>query len=97
MPPMRRCCIETFGPRVIGLHISRYGDGMNPESRPVRYGSLPVYTIGRTFLIELFHTEMQSDLVRFADGALMRQAYDQLVNLQLEHRDSGSGLCLSPR
>ncbi len=81
---------ETFGPRVIGLHISRYGDGMNHESRPVRSGSLPVYTIGRTFLIELFHTEMQSDLVRFADGALMRQAYDQLVNLQLEHRDSGA-------
>ena len=60
--------VETFGPRVIGLHISRHGDGMNPEWRPIRHGYLPVYTIGRTFLIELFHTELQSDLVRFADG-----------------------------
>ncbi len=81
---------ETFGPRVIGLHISRYGDGMNPEYRPVRQGCLPVYTIGRTFLLELFHSEIQSDLVRFADGGLMRRAYDQLASLELEYRDSGA-------
>jgi hypothetical protein len=49
---------------VIGLQISRYGDGMHPEWRQVRHGLLPVYTIGRTFLIELFHGELQSDLVR---------------------------------
>jgi hypothetical protein len=56
--------VETFGPRVIGLQISRYGDGMHPEWRQVRHGLLPVYAIGRTFLIELFHGELQSDLVR---------------------------------
>jgi hypothetical protein len=27
--------LETFGPRVVGLHISRSGDGMNFERRPV--------------------------------------------------------------
>jgi hypothetical protein len=29
---------ETFGPRVIGLQISRNGDGMNVEWRPVKRG-----------------------------------------------------------
>ena len=56
--------VETFGPRVIGLQISRHGDGMHPEWRQVRHGHLPVYTIGRTFLIELLHAELQSDMVR---------------------------------
>jgi hypothetical protein len=81
---------ETFGPRVIGLQISRHGDGMNAEWRSVRHGGLPVYTIGRTFLIELFHTELQSGLVRFADGPLMQRAYEQLANLELEHRETGA-------
>ena len=74
---------------MIGLQISRHGDGMNADWRPVRHGHLPVYTIGRTYLIELFHTELQSDLVRFAEGPL-RQAYEQLANLELEYRDSGT-------
>ena len=67
MQPTPRSLLETFGPRVIGIQISRHGDGMNLESRPVRHGQLPVYTIGRTYLLELFHTELQSDLVRIAD------------------------------
>jgi hypothetical protein len=81
--------LETFGRRVIGVHISRHGDGMNVEWRPTKHGYLPVYIIGRTYLIELFHTELQSDLVRFPDEPLMRRAYDQLANLELEYRDSG--------
>jgi hypothetical protein len=81
---------ETFGQRVIGLHISRHGDGMNPESRSVRQGHLLVYTIGRTYLIELLHTELQSEVVRFADGPLMRRAYAQLESLEVEYRDSGT-------
>ena len=80
---------ETFGPRVIGVHISRHGDGMTFERRSVKGGSLPVYTIGRSFLLELFHTELQSDQIRFADGPAIRRAYDQLANLELELRDSG--------
>jgi hypothetical protein len=76
--------VETFGPRVIGLQISRHGDGMNAEWRPVRHGHLPVYTVGRTYLIELFHAELQSDLVRFAEGPLMRQ---EVLALRPERRD----------
>ena len=84
--------LETFGPRVIGLQISRHGDGMIAEWRPVEHGHLPVYTIGRTYLIELFHSELQSDLVRIADVPMLRQAYEQLVNLELEYREGGRSI-----
>jgi hypothetical protein len=80
---------ETFGTRVIGLQISRFGDGMTPERRPVRDGAMLVYTIGRTQLIELFHTEMQNRLVRFVDGPMSLRAFEQLANLQTEIRQSG--------
>lgn len=81
---------DTFGPvRVIGLQISRFGDGMTPERRPVRNGSMLFYTIGRTHLLERFHTEMQNDQVRFVDGPMSRLAYEQLTNLQTERRDTG--------
>jgi hypothetical protein len=33
---------------------------MNPERRPVKHSSMLIYTIGRTYLIELYHAEMQS-------------------------------------
>jgi hypothetical protein len=46
---------QTFGPRLIGLHITRHGDGMNGEYRPVNGGHIPVYTVGRSYLIEQFH------------------------------------------
>ena len=81
---------DTFGPlRVIGLQISRFGDGMTPERRPVKNGSILVYTIGRTQLLELFHTELQNDQVRFVNGPMSRLAYEQLMNLQTEMRESG--------
>jgi hypothetical protein len=80
---------ETFGPRVIGLQISRAGEGMNTEWRPVEAGHLPVYTIGRTRLLELFLNELRSDRVRFADGAIMHRAYEQLASLELEYRETG--------
>jgi hypothetical protein len=81
---------ETFGTRVIGLQISRHGDGMNTEWRPVKDGQLPVYTIGRTYLLELFLNELRSDLVRLADGPAVRRAYEQLANLEAEFRESGT-------
>jgi hypothetical protein len=80
---------ETFGSRVIGLQISRYGDGTTFERRPVKGGMVPVYSIGRNYLLELLHRELQSDLVRFADGPATRRAYEQLANLELEFRDTG--------
>jgi hypothetical protein len=80
---------ETFGARVIGLQISRHGNGMDAEYRPVRHGYLPVYTIGRSYLLELFHSELQSHLVRFTDGPAVRRAYEQLANLEAELRQDG--------
>jgi hypothetical protein len=81
--------LETFGARVIGLQISRHGDGMNVERRPVGAACMLVYTVGRSHLIELFHSELQSDLVRMVDDANSRRAYEQLMNLETEFRDSG--------
>jgi len=80
---------ETFGPRVIGLQISRYGDGMSFERRPVKRGAIPVYTIGRSYLLEMFQAQMQSDQVRMVDGPDSRRAYEQLAALETEMRDSG--------
>jgi hypothetical protein len=80
---------ETFGPRVIGVHISRYGDGNTFERRAVKNGSVPIYSIGRTVLLDLLLSELRSDQVRFADQPTMRRAYQQLTNLEVELRDSG--------
>ncbi len=80
---------DTFGPRVIGLQITRHGDGMDAERRPVGAGAILVYTIGRTYLFELFHSEMQSGLVRIVDGPASRQAYEQLMALETDMRESG--------
>ena len=81
---------ETFGPRVIGLQISRYGDGMDAERRPVKNASMLIYTIGRTYLLELFHSELQSNQVRFVDGPMSRRAYEQLMSLETEMRETGT-------
>jgi hypothetical protein len=89
-PTYAEVLFDTFGPRVIGLQISRYGDDMQFERRPVRTSAMLVYTIGRTHLLELLHSELQADLVRFADGSAMRRAYEQLANLEVEFRDSGT-------
>jgi hypothetical protein len=81
--------LETFGPRVIGIQISRNGDGMNFERRPVKNASMLIYTIGRSYLLELLHAELQSDLVRFVDGPMSKRAYEQLNGLETEMRESG--------
>jgi hypothetical protein len=81
--------LETFGPRVIGMQISRYGDGMDAEHRTCNRGHLRVYTVGRSYLIELFHRELQADLVRIVKGPGTSKAYDQLVKLCVEYREGG--------
>ena len=80
---------ETFGPRVIGLQITRHGDGMQFERRPVKNGAMLVYTVGRTYLLELYHSELQADEVRIVDGPTSRVAYQQLMELETEIRDTG--------
>jgi hypothetical protein len=82
--------LATFGPRVIGLQISRHGDGMNAELRPVNNGVMYVYTVGRTYLLELLHTELQSDQVRIVEGPKSRKAFDQLTRLETEMGESGT-------
>ena len=81
--------VETFGQRVIGLHISRFGDGMSREIRACRQGYIPVYQIGRTYLIELLHSEFQADLVRCVDSPATRRIYEQLASLAVEYRGGG--------
>ena len=76
--------------RVIGLQISRYGDGMGPEQRTTRYGPLFVYTIGRTILLEQLHREFESDLVRLGNSVEIRRGFEQLANLEVEYREGGT-------
>ncbi|WP_407179680.1 terminase large subunit domain-containing protein [Bradyrhizobium sp. STM 3562] len=82
--------VQTFGNRVIGVHISRHGDGMGAERRFTHYGSLLVYTIGRTILLELLHREFQSDLIRLGDSNDIRRGYEQLANLDVDYREGGT-------
>ena len=44
--------VETFGPRVIGVHIGRHGDGMQADRRRVGRGSIVIYHVGRSHLLE---------------------------------------------
>jgi hypothetical protein len=81
---------ETFGPRVIGIQISRYGDGINVERRPVGHGVMLVYQVGRTHLIEHFHSLMATNMVRMVKGPDSERAFAQLVNLQTELREGGT-------
>jgi hypothetical protein len=81
---------ERFGSRVIGLHITRSGDGMNPERRQVKDSAMLVYKIGRSHLLELFHSELQADNVRIVGSPNSKRAYEQLTNLETEMRESGT-------
>jgi hypothetical protein len=81
--------VQAFGRRVIGLQISRYGDGTECLQRATHYGPLPVYTIGRTYLIELLHSEYQSDRIRYGNDQNITRGFQQLANLSVELRDSG--------
>jgi hypothetical protein len=55
-----------------------------------------VYTIGRTYLIELYHRELQSDQVRIVDGPMSMRAHEQLMALETELRDTGMVLQMRP-
>ena len=88
-PTYAEVLYETFGPRLIGLHISSHGDGMSFERRPVGNSAILVYTIGRSYLFELFHAEMQANVVRIAKTETNQRAYEQLVGLEVEMRESG--------
>ena len=80
---------QTFGPRLIGMQITRHGDGTKWERRPVGRGSMLVYIIGRTYLIDYFHSLLASERVRMVKGPASQQAFAQLANLAAEQRESG--------
>jgi hypothetical protein len=81
---------ETFGPRVVGLQISRHGDGTNFERRLVKQSAMLVYTVGRSYLLEFYHSLLQSGQIRIVDGPSTRRAYEQLMGLETELRESGT-------
>jgi hypothetical protein len=88
-PTYAEVLFEMFGTRVIGVQISRYGDGMDFERWPVKHSAIRVYTIGRTRLLQLFHTEMQNGQVKFVDGPMSRLAFEQL-DLKTKMSESGT-------
>jgi hypothetical protein len=88
-PTYAEVLYETFGPRVVGLQISRHGNGMTFERRQVKHSAMLVYTVGRSQLLELFHSLLQSGQVRIVDGPTTRRAYEQLMGLETEMRESG--------
>jgi hypothetical protein len=81
--------IETFGPRVIGVHIGRNGDGMTFERRRVGRGIIDIYQVGRSHLLEAVHSDLHAGPVCFADGPDARRAYGQLEALEPEMRETG--------
>ena len=88
-PTYAEILYDTFGRRVIGVQIGRYGDGMTRELRRVRNGAIPIYQIGRTFLFDLLLAEFRDQHIRLPDSPEGRRAYEQLNALEPEQRDSG--------
>jgi hypothetical protein len=80
---------ERFGDRLIGVQITRGGDDMNPERRPVKNGAILVYNVGRTYMLDLLLREMQDNKVRILGGPESMRAYEQLMALEIEYRQSG--------
>ena len=87
---------ERYGPRVIGLQITRSGDGMIPQPWQVKNGAILVYPVGRTYLFDLLHREMHNEKVRILHGAASFRAYEQLMALEIEYRQSGMIYGCSP-
>lgn len=80
---------ERVGNRLIGLRITNHGDGMTYDWRQVKNGAILFYTIGRTYLLDLLHREMRDDKVRILHGPESLRAYEQLMALEIEFRQSG--------
>ena len=80
---------ERLGERLIGLQITSDGDGMTAERRQVKNGAILVYKIGRTYLFDLLLREMQDNKVRILGGPASMRAYEQLMMLEIEYKQSG--------
>jgi hypothetical protein len=81
---------DTFGRRVVGVQIGRSGDGMTCQHRRVKNGAMPVYNVGRTFLLELLLAKLRDHHIQvLVDSPEGRRAYEQLNALEPEQRESG--------
>jgi hypothetical protein len=81
---------KLFGPRLIGLQITRHGDGTEAVPRLVNGKAMLMYTVGRSYLLEQFHGLLDSGQIRFPDNEMMRRAFAQLHALEPEYRDTGA-------
>ena len=88
-PTYTETLFDTFGRRVIGVTIGRYGEGTTWETRRVRSGAVPVYQVGRTFLFDQLLAAFRECRVRLAPTADCKRAYEQLMALGVEQRESG--------
>jgi hypothetical protein len=88
-PTYGEILVQNFGRRVIGLQIVSHGDGTKFETRTTKFGALLVYSVGRSFLIELLHSEFQSDQLRLSNDRGVRHAFDQLARLEVEYKQGG--------
>jgi hypothetical protein len=81
---------ERFGERLIGLQITRSGDGMDHQLWQVKDRHVvPVYTIGRTYMLDLLHRFLSDGKLRIRPGTAAMQTYEQLMMLEIELRETG--------
>jgi hypothetical protein len=81
---------DMFGPRVLGLHIGRHGNGSTWERRPVRNSSIPVYQVGRTYLFDRLLDDLRAQQIRLpAEPAASLPLREQLASLDVERRPNG--------
>jgi hypothetical protein len=88
-PTYAELLLERFGPRVIGLQITRGGDGMTYQHRQIKDKAMLVYSVSRSYLFDLLLRELQNSKVRFLPGQDSSCAFDQLMALEIETRESG--------
>ena len=89
---------HMFGHRIVGVHITWHGDGMDFKRRQVPGGAIWVYSIGRTTLIEKYLAEMERGDMRIVNNEISRRAYQQLAELEVVDKDTGRYYnCLSGR
>jgi len=81
---------NRFGMRVIGVQIGHSGDGMTLDPLQIdAKHAIFRYKLGRTYLFDLLLRELQEDKVRLLPGEESRRAYEQLMRLQVEIKQTG--------
>jgi hypothetical protein len=80
---------RQFGPRLVGVQITRSGDGSQAHMRATAGGAFPVYNVGRTELFDRLRNDVGDKTVRLVPGPEAKRAYAQLVQLGVELHDTG--------